>query len=71
MIAAFERTVVRSLICVDPKMIEEIVPLSEDFIAASMSASKKSNNSPVVWVLILIDHILFGAWDVLVDSDLV
>ena len=71
MITALERTVIRSLVCVDPKVIEEVVPFSEDFLAVCMSASKKSYDPPVVWVLIFVDHELFGVWDMLVDSNLV
>ena len=71
MIAAWEGAVIRSLVGVDPQVVEKVMPLSKDFLAVSMSASKKSYDPSVIWVLVFIDHEFVGSWDVLVDSDLV
>ena len=52
-------------------MIKEIVPLSEHFSAISVSAAEESDDSSGLWALVLIDHEVLGAWDVLLDSHLV
>ena len=62
------RTVVRSFGGVDPQVIEEVMPFSEHLLAIGMSACKESNDSSIVWVLVLVDHELVSGWHVLVDS---
>ena len=52
-------------------MIEEVVPFPEHLGALSVGAAEKSDDSPGLWTLVLIDYKVFGAWDVLFDSNLV
>lgn len=52
-------------------MIEEIMPLSEHLRAISVSAAEESDDSPGLWALVLVDHEVLGAWDVLFDAHLV
>ena len=63
------RTVVGPLASVDPQVVEEVVPFSKHFLTIGMSAREQSDDPPVVWVLILVDHELVGGWNVLVDSN--
>ena len=52
-------------------MIEEVVPFPEHLGALSVGAAEKSDDSPGLWALVLIDDEVLGAWDVLFDSNLV
>ena len=49
-------------------MVEEVMPFSKHLFATGMSACKESDDSPIVRVLVLVDHELICGWDVLVDS---
>ena len=70
-ITAFKSAVVRSLVGVDPQMVEKVMPLSKDFLAIGISACKKSYYSSIAGVLVFIYHKLVSSRNVLVDSDCV
>jgi hypothetical protein len=50
-------------------VIEEVVPLSEDFSASRMCAAEKSYDSSCRGASIFKDHILVCIWNMLVDSN--
>lgn len=50
-------------------MIEEVVPFPEHLGALSVGAAEQSDDSPGLWALVLVDHKVLGAWDVLFDSN--
>lgn len=58
------------LVGVDPQMVEEVVPFSEDFAAILVLALQESNNSPGVRASIFKDHVIFSVWHMLLDSNL-
>ena len=70
MVTTLDRAVVGPLTGVDPQVVEEVVPLSEDLLAVGVGACEESDDSPVVGVLILIDHEVLGGRHVLVDANL-
>ena len=70
LVAVFKGALVWSLLSVDSQVIEEIVPLSEDLGAVLVGAVEESDDSSVLWALVLVDHEVFGAWDVLLNGDL-
>ena len=49
-------------------MIEEVVPFPEHLGAFSVGAAEQSDDSSGLWALVLVDHKVLGAWDVLFDS---
>lgn len=69
--ALWEVAFVWSLLSVDSKVVEEVVPFSEDLGAIGVSAAKESNDSSSLWAFVLVNDEILGAWDVLLDSDLV
>lgn len=70
-VTTFNRAVVGPLAGVDPQVIEKVMPLSEHLLAVGMGACQESDDSPVVWVLVFIDHEVLGGRHVLVDTNLV
>lgn len=69
-VTTLDWAVVGPLAGVDPQVVEEVVPLSEDFLAVGVGACEESDDSPVVRVLVLIDHEVLGGRHVLVDANL-
>ena len=70
MVTALDRAVVWPLTGVDSQVVEEVMPLSKDLLAVGVGACEESDDSPVVGVLILIDHEVLGGRHVLVDANL-
>ena len=70
MVAAWELTAVRSLVGMNSKVVEKVVPFSEYFGASLMSAKEHPYDSSGVWALILEDHEVFSVWDMFFYSDL-
>lgn len=68
--AVREVAMVWPLLGVDPQMVEEVVPLPEHLVALAISAAEKSHDSTSLGALALIDDELLGAWDVLLDANL-
>jgi|LauGreDrversion4_2_1035121.scaffolds.fasta_scaffold116098_1 hypothetical protein len=66
-IAIFESTLIRSLICVNPKMVEEIVPFSEPFVAIFMVTFKDFDKPLRLRIFISENPELFGRWNMLLD----
>lgn len=70
-VTTLDRALVRPLAGVDPKVVEEVVPLSEHLLAVGVGACQESDDSPIVRVLVLIDHEVLGRRHVLVNANLV
>ena len=69
--AVLESALVGPLLSVDAEVVEEVVPLAEHLGAAVVSAAQESDDSSVLWGLVLIYHEVLGAWNVLLDAYLV
>lgn len=70
-VTTLNRALVGPLAGVDPEVVEEVVPLSEHLLAVGVGACQESDDSPIVRVLVLIDHEVLGRRHVLVDANLV
>ena len=51
-------------------MVEEVVPFSEHFAAVFVLALEQSYDPSGVGAPVLKDHVIFGVWNVFLDSDL-
>ena len=69
-IAAWVLAMVWLLVGVDPQVVEEVVPLPEDFAAILVLALQKSDDSSGVRTPIFENHVILGIWDVFLDSNL-
>jgi hypothetical protein len=70
-VALREIALVRSLLGVDSQMVEEVVPFPEHFGALTVGAAQQPYDSSGLCAFVLIDHEVLGAWDVLLDTNLV
>ena len=66
-----EGAMVGPLLGVDPQVVEEVVPFSEHLGAIGVSAAEKSDYSSGFWRFVLIDDKILGAWNMLLNSNLV
>lgn len=71
MTTLWESAFIRPLLGVDSEMVEEVVPFPEDLGAFGVSAAEKSNYSSSLWVFVLINDEVLGAWNVFFNSYLV
>ncbi len=64
--ASIEATSKRFLICMDPQMVKEIVPESEDFVAIWVSAAEQSDDRfERLEASVLIDIVFSCFWSIL------
>jgi hypothetical protein len=70
-VALWEIALIGSLLGVDSQMVEEVVPFPEHFGAVAVGAAQQPYDSSGLLAFVLIDHEVLGAWDVLLDANLV